>query len=317
MSSLTLYYASDIHGSEALWRKFLNAGPFYKAEVLIMGGDVTGKGIVPIVEQVDGTHKATFMGRRRTTNNQEQLDALEEDIRFNGMYPFRCRPEEIAAAASDPALQDALFDQLMERTFGRWLEIGDEKLAKSKLPCYVMPGNDDNWVIDRAFGPNHRILNCDQQVIDLGQGYTMLSLGYANRTPWDSPRELDEKDLESRIDALAAQIPDMSKAIFNLHVPPYKSDLDVAPLLDAQLRPQFDAGHAVMVPVGSTAVRAALERYQPMLGLHGHIHEAKGSKKIGRTVCLNPGSSYNTGRIDGALVYLEDDQVKRFQFVSG
>ena len=79
----------------------------------------------------------------------------------------------------------------------------------------------------------------------------------------------------------------------------------------------MDAGRAVMVPVGSTAVRSVIERHQPLLGLHGHIHEARGAKTIGRTVCLNPGSSYNTGRIDGALIYLEDDRVKRFQFVSG
>ena len=317
MSRLTIYYASDIHGSELLWRKFLNAGPFYRANVLIMGGDVTGKGIVPIVQQPDGTHLATFMGRRMTLASEDQLNALEQDIRFNGMYPYRCLPEEVAKAAADPDLQDELFDQLMERTFDRWLQIGDEKLAKTNLPCYVMPGNDDAWAIDRAFSADHRVINCDQQVLDLGDGYTMLSLGYANRTPWDSPRELDEKDLESRIDALAAKVPDMTRAIFNLHVPPYNSELDVAPLLDAEFRPQFEAGHAVMVPVGSTAVRAAIERYQPLLGLHGHIHEAKGSKKIGRTLCINPGSSYNTGRIDGVLVHLDDERVKGSQFVSG
>jgi Icc-related predicted phosphoesterase len=317
MSGLTIYYASDIHGSELLWRKFLNAGPFYKANVLIMGGDVTGKGIVPIVEQADGTHVATFMGRRMNLSNEEQLKALEQDIRFNGMYPYRCRPEEVAKTAGDPDLQDELFDQLMERTFDHWLQIGDEKLAKSNLPCYVMPGNDDAWAIDRAFSAQHRVRNCDQQVIELGGGYTMLSLGFANRTPWDSPRELDEAALESRIEALAAEVPDMSKAIFNLHVPPYNSDLDTAPLLDAEMRPQYEAGRAVMVPVGSTAVRAAVERYQPLLGLHGHIHEAKGAKKIGRTLCLNPGSSYNTGRIDGVLVCLDGDRVRSSQFVSG
>jgi Icc-related predicted phosphoesterase len=317
MSGLTVYYASDIHGSELLWRKFLNAGPFYKANILIMGGDVTGKGIVPIVEQPDGTHLATFMGRRMTLTTEDQIAALESDIRFNGMYPYRCRPEDVASAANDPELQDALFDRMMERTFEHWLAIGDEKLAKSKLPCYVMPGNDDAWAIDRAFNPEHRVRNCDQQVIDIGDGYTLLSLGYANRTPWDSPRELDEPDLASRIDALASKVGDMSRAIFNLHVPPYNSELDTAPLLDKELRPQYDAGQAVMVPVGSTAVRAAVERYQPLLGLHGHIHEAKGAKRIGRTLCLNPGSSYNAGRIDGVLVRLEDDRVKSSQFVSG
>lgn len=317
MSRITIYYASDIHGSEKCWRKFLNAGPFYKANVLMMGGDVTGKGIVPIVAQPDGTWQGRFLGRPFVAHGEDELAQLESDIRFNGMYPYRCRPEELQAVAADPAQQEALFDTLMEGAFARWLEIAEEKLASSGVPCYIMPGNDDAWVIDRAFRANGRVRNCDQQALDLGDGYTLLSLGYANPTPWDSPRELPEEQLAERIDALAAQVPDMSRAIFNLHVPPYGSELDTAPLLDDELRPQRRGGQSIMVPVGSTAVRAAIERYQPLLGLHGHIHESKGAKKIGRTLCLNPGSIYNSGNIDGALVVLENGQVKRWQFVTG
>lgn len=317
MSRTTLYYASDIHGSEKCWRKFLNAGPFYKANILIMGGDVTGKGIVPIVVQPDGTWKGRFLGRDVVCRTDEEIAQLESDIRFNGMYPYRCEPEELQAVADDPARQAELFDQLMAKTFGHWLDIAEEKLAKSGLPCYVMPGNDDTWVIDAVFRDDGRVRNCDQKVIDLGEGYSLLSLGYANPTPWDSPRELPEEQLAERIDALAAQVPDMSRAIFNLHVPPYQSELDTAPLLDGELRPQRMGGQPIMVPVGSTAVRAAIERYQPMLGLHGHIHESKGAKKIGRTLCLNPGSTYNSGNIDGVLVVLENGQVKRWQFVVG
>jgi Icc-related predicted phosphoesterase len=313
----TIYYASDIHGSELLWRKFLNAGPFYKAEVLIMGGDLTGKAIIPIVDRGGGRREATFMGRPVVMVNEEQVAALEKDIRFNGMYPYRCQPEELAAAADDPARQDELFDQLMVHTFDRWLTIADEKLRKSNVACYVMPGNDDTWVIDTVFKPEHLVRNCDQQVIDIGNGYSMLSLGYSNHTPWDSPRELAEEELAVRIDKLAEQIPDMRKAIFNLHVPPYHSELDTAPLLDADFRPKIQGGNVLTGPVGSTAVRAAIERYQPLLGLHGHIHEAKGAKKIGNTLCINPGSSYNSGRIDGVLIDLEDERVKRFQFVIG
>lgn len=300
-----------------MWRKFLNAGPFYKADVLVMGGDLTGKAIVPIVDQGGGRSEASFMGRRIVMTSEDQVEALEKDIRFNGMYPYRCGPEEVAAIAGDPTRQEQLFDQLMERTFDHWLSIADEKLSKSHLPCFVMPGNDDTWVIDTVFKPSHLVRNCDQQLVELGDGYTMISLCYANRTPWDSPRELDEEALAARIERLAAQVPDMRKAIFNLHVPPYNSELDTAPLLDADMRPTMEGGHVVMVPVGSTAVRAAIERYQPLLGLHGHIHEAKGAKRIGNTLCLNPGSSYNSGRIDGVLVYLEDDKVKRHQFVGG
>src|SRR5439155_3748066 len=173
MSRTTLYYASDIHGSEKCWRKFLNAGPFYKADALIMGGDVTGKGIVPIVAQPDGSWRCRFLGREIVARGEEELARLESDIRFNGMYPYRCQPDELQAVAGDPARQEALFDQLMEQTFAGWLQIAEEKLARSGLPCYVMPGNDDAWVIDKAFRPDGRVRNCDQQVIDLGGGYPL------------------------------------------------------------------------------------------------------------------------------------------------
>jgi len=257
------------------------------------------------------------MGRQLALTSEDQVAALEKDIRFNGMYPYRCQPDELAAASADPARQEELFDELMAHTFDRWLTLADEKLSNGKVACFVMPGNDDTWVIDTVFKPEHKVRNCDQQVIDIGNGYTMLSLGYANHTPWDSPRELDEDELAARIDALAAQVPDMRKAIFNLHVPPYNSELDTAAILDADFRPKLQGGKVLTGPVGSTAVRAAIERYQPLLGLHGHIHEAKGSKRIGPTLCVNPGSSYNSGRIDGVLIDLEDDRVKRFQFVIG
>ena len=317
MSSLTIYYASDIHGSELLWRKFINAGPFYKADTLIMGGDITGKAIVPIVDQGNGSWSATFMGRKVTLTTEEEIAAFEKDVRFNGMYPHRCLPEEVESLSSDPARQEALFDELMVHTFRGWLDMAEEKLAISGLPCYVMPGNDDTWIIDTAFRTDGRVKNCDQQVIDLGNGYSLLSLCYTNPTPWNSPREIPEDELSARIDALAARVPDMKRAIFNLHAPPFKSDLDKAPLLDAELRPRFEGGRQVIVPVGSTAVRKAIERYQPLLGLHGHIHESKGIKKLGRTVCINPGSVYNTGRIDGVLVHIEGEKVKRVQLVTG
>lgn len=317
MSRITIYYASDIHGSEKCWRKFLNAGPFYKADILVMGGDVTGKAIVPIVAQPGGTWACRFLGRTTVAATDDDLSQLESDIRFNGMYPYRCQADELQAIAADSSQQDLLFDTLMERTFATWLQIAEEKLSLSGLPCYVMPGNDDAWVIDRAFGESSRARNCDQKVIDLGEGYSLLSLGYSNPTPWDSPRELPEHLLEERIDRLASEVQDMSRAIFNLHVPPYASELDAAPLLDSDMRPQRRGGQAIMVPVGSTAVRSAIERYQPLLGLHGHIHESKGAKRIGRSLCINPGSNYNSGNIDGVLVVLENGQVKRWQFVTG
>lgn len=312
----TIYYASDIHGSELLWRKFLNAGPFYKAKIVIMGGDLTGKGIVPLIS-TNGAWRGAFMGRDVAAREGPELDALEDDILFNGMYPYRCTRDEADALSADVLLQDALFERLAAETVTRWLALADERLPASVDGCYVMPGNDDVWSIDAAFQDGQRVRNCDQQVIDLGGGYSLVSLGFSNPTPWDSPRELSEEELAARIATLVEQVPDPRRALFNLHVPPIDTGLDTVTELDADFKPVFRGGRPVMIPAGSSAVREAIERYQPLLGLHGHIHESKGVARIGRTVCVNPGSTYNSGQIDGALIRLDGDKAPGVQFTSG
>jgi uncharacterized protein len=310
-----LYYSSDIHGSEVCWRKFLNAGPFYRVDAIVMGGDLTGKGIVPIVRG-DGGWSARFKGRTFRLASDGDCRELEAKITFNGMYPYRCEQAEYERLAVATDLDD-VFDRLMEETFASWLAIGDEKLAVSGVRCWVMPGNDDAWAIDRAFATSRLVQPCDCRVVDLGDGYTMLSVGYSNPTPWESPREVSEERLAEMIEELAAGVPSMQRAIFNLHVPPYSSELDLAPKLDDDFGLQVSGGMPLMAPAGSTAVREAIERYQPLLALHGHIHESKGSRKIGRTLCINPGSSYSLGQLDGVVVELKGDRVKRFQFVIG
>src|SRR5262249_9390687 len=155
----------------------------------------------------------------------------------------------------------------------------------------------------------------DERVVDFGI-YTMLSLGYSNLTPFNSPRELDEDELYRRVDAMASQIADQTSCIFNLHVPPYDSQLDSAPQLDQDLTVVTAAGQPKTIPVGSKAVRELIERYQPVLALHGHVHESRGATRIGRTLCINPGSDYHTGRISGVLVHLKPDRAD-YQFVIG
>jgi Icc-related predicted phosphoesterase len=312
---MKLFYASDVHGSETCWRKFLNAGPFYKAETIIMGGDVTGKGIVPIVED-EGRWRARYRGAEYDTSDPAELAKLEHRITFNGMYPYRLSQAELDRLTSAPN-QDELFDELMETTFARWLDIADSKLDVSGVQCWVMPGNDDAWSIDGAFENSRHVQNCDQRVVELPGGHEMLSVGLSNRTPWDSPREVDDERLGEMIDELAGQVRSMETAIFNLHVPPYDSTLDLAPRLDAELNIQMSGGNPEMIPVGSAAVRTAIEKYQPLLALHGHIHESKGARKIGRTLCINPGSSYGLGQLDGVIVELRDSSVRRHQFIVG
>jgi Icc-related predicted phosphoesterase len=311
--TVRLYYASDIHGSDVLWRKFLSAAAAYKASVLIMGGDLTGKVVVPLVEHGDEFHVELF-GAGHVVSGDE-IQEMEHRIRANGMYPHRMTPEEVARVDGLPEEEkEAWFADVMRATFAQWLALADERL-EPETRCFVMPGNDDPEGVDRAIEEAAKIEPCDDRVVEFG-GHTMISLGYANRTPFDSPRELDEEELLRRISLLADTAGDMERCVFNLHVPPYDSALDTAPALTDGLEVIMSGSAPKMIPVGSTAVREAIERYQPLLALHGHVHESAGATRIGRTLCINPGSDYHTGRISGCLIQLRPDRVVH-QFVAG
>ena len=314
-AALRLYYASDIHGTEVLWKKFLNAPKYYKARVLVMGGDITGKVVIPVVKDGDVWTAQLHGGNQRATTAAE-LDALERRIRGNGMYPYRTTAEEVSRIAGLPeAEREEWFESVMVHTFDEWIALADERLEGTGIRCFVMPGNDDPHRIEESIRKGRNVEACDEAVVEFEE-YSMLSLGYSNRTPWDSPRELDEDDLYDRIAALAPQVPDMSRCVFNLHVPPYDSRLDTAAELDADFNMVLVGKEPHMIPVGSTGVRRAIEEFQPLAALHGHIHESPGMNRIGRTLCVNPGSDYHTGRISGCLVTLRGDQAQH-QFVTG
>lgn len=311
---LRVYYASDIHGSESLWRKFLAAARVYEAPVIIMGGDVTGKAVIPVVHTADG-YELELFGRHERLADEQALDDAEQRVRANGMYPHRMSPEEVARVSSLSEQQrEAWFAQVMLETFDRWLALAQERLADG-VRCFLMPGNDDPPGVDGAIERAARVEACDDRIVEF-DGYTMISLGYSNRTPFDSPRELEEDALYERVARLAEQVPDHSRSIFNLHVPPYDSTLDTAAELDEHLTVVMAGSEPKLIPVGSTAVRELIERFQPLLSLHGHVHESAAAARIGRTLCINPGSDYHTGRIAGCLITLRGDGA-RHQFVTG
>jgi uncharacterized protein len=313
---MRIYYAGDVHGSELCWRKFLAAASFYEADVLVMGGDLTGKALVPIVQLRPAEWQAHVLGRDETVKGEEDLAELEKRIRFNGFYPYRTSPAEYRELDHDDALRDRVISEVMVRELERWMQIADEKLADTGTRCLVMPGNDDEFEVDPIIDKSVHVENPDGKVLAI-DGYQMLSSAWANPTPWDSPRELPENQLEAKIEAMAAELRPDTMAIFNLHCPPFDSGLDMAPELTDDLRVVTKGGEQVLVPVGSRAVRAVIERHQPLLGLHGHIHESRHAATIGRTLCLNPGSAYSEGVLDGVLVDLDGDRVRRHQFVQG
>jgi Icc-related predicted phosphoesterase len=312
-NALTIFYAADIHGSDTCWRKFLKAGNFYGADVIILGGDLTGKAMVAVVRGAADTWRARFLGRVAEAHDDDELRALEAQIRFNGFYPYRCEPEEVQRLEADPVARQARFDEEMRTDVQRWMDLAAERLRDSDVTCLVMPGNDDGDYIADVLAQSAPGGNAEGRLIEV-KGIQFLSLGYSNVTPWHTDRELSEDQLGEKIERLVKQLDPAKPAVFNLHVPPYDTRIDDAPELDDSLR-LVGGASARMVPVGSHAVRAALETHQPVLSLHGHIHESRGVAKLGRTTALNPGSEYNAGVLRGVIVTLTPEKV-RHQFVA-
>lgn len=309
-----LFFATDIHGSEVCWRKFLNAGAFYDATVLILGGDMTGKALVPLVQE-GGRTEAELGGQHYLLESEDAVREMEGRIAARGFYSARVSRSEVAELQADPAKVDALFSAQMDATLERWLALGDEKLRGGRIHCYVCPGNDDRFAVDDVIRRSGVIELAEGRAVEVN-GVEMISTGWSNPTPWETHRECSEDELGARIEEMAGFLRDPARAIFNLHCPPYGSKLDEAPALDADLRPLY-GGQAVR-PVGSTAVRDAILRYQPILSLHGHIHESRGVARLGRTLALNPGSSYESGVLHGALVEVDARRgVRSYMLVNG
>jgi Icc-related predicted phosphoesterase len=311
---MKMFFATDIHGSEICWKKFLNAAAFYKADLVVLGGDVTGKIMVPIVAY-HGYWEVTVRGERMRLDTREELLKVDQQLRDRGSYPAIVTREELDQLSSRDAITDR-FNAEMTRSLDRWLDMADTKLRGS-TPCILNGGNDDIFEIDPILEAAPSVTFAEGKLIDLaGSGYTMVSMGYTNPTPWDTHREAPEEELAVRIDSIVAQVPDMNRTIFNFHAPPYGTGLDEAPELDATMRPTH--GGAVMKPVGSTAVRDAIQRYQPPLSVHGHIHESRGVAKLGRTLTVNPGSSYSDGVLQAALIDINPKNGKvKYVLVNG
>jgi uncharacterized protein len=311
-----IFFATDIHGSDICWKKFLNSGQFYEADVIILGGDMTGKALVPISKQTHGAYLATLLEHTATLQTEAEVQAFEKQVRSRGYYPFRTSPDEVAALGTDPARLDALFKREVLRTVEEWMELAAKKLAGTSLRCFVCPGNDDAFEIDEIVRASPHVTLAEGQVVNIDDHFQMASTGWANQTPWDTYREESEGDLQRRLEEMVTGVAANGRLIISAHCPPYNSGLDEAPELDDQLRP-VSAGHA-LTPVGSTAVRAVIEKYQPVLSLHGHIHESRGVSRIGKTVCLNPGSNYEQGILLGALVNLDKRAgVRNYMLTSG
>ena len=317
----TIFYATDLHGSTICFKKFINAAVYYTAkgrpiDVAIMGGDVAGKLIIPIIRR-NGHFRSHLTGMDYDMTTDDELAGFKKSCETLGVYPCTFEPDEYDAFAADKARQDALFHEVVLARLRVWVEFAEARLEGQRFSCYMSPGNDDFWEVDPILKGSERIIVPDGRHVRIDDDHEMISSGLSNITPFNCPRDLPEEKLLENLERLAAQVEDRSRAVFNFHVPPYGSGIDDAPALDAQLRPQIGPQGVVTEPVGSKAVRQVIEKYQPLLALHGHIHESRGQATIGRTLCLNPGSEYSEGVLRGLIVTIQDDKVASHQMTSG
>lgn len=310
-----IFFATDIHGSDICWNKFLNAGKFYEADQLILGGDMTGKAVVPFIHQGGQNYRVTLLEQVFDITNEAELTDMKKRVRSRGYYPYMTNPDEIAELEKDPERVSKIFLQEVLKVVQEWMEIADRKLAGTGMKVYCCPGNDDMDEVDDILMESRTVIHAEGRVTTLASGHEMIASGWSNKTPWDTHREEDEDQLKIRYEAMTSQLKNPHSAIFNIHVPPYKSNLDEAPELDENLRPKM-AGQALKA-VGSTALREAIEKVQPLLGLHGHIHEGRGVSHIGKTLCINPGSMYEQGTLLGALINLGKNKVEDYVLTTG
>ncbi|MDG6988594.1 MAG: metallophosphoesterase [Nitrososphaerota archaeon] len=317
MATSRIFFITDVHGSTRCFKKFLNSAKFYKANVLVLGGDITGKALIPLVDQEDGTFRCSFEGEELRLKSKGEAESLAARAADSGLYAQAMSRKEVGELSADPKEVTRVFNEAMVGRVREWVALAEERLGKSGVKCYISPGNDDIFAIDGVLSSSPYVVNPEERVVDLDGGHEMITLGYTNRTPWKSPREVDEDELGEKVERMASQVKDMKSAIFNVHVPPKDTLLDKAPMVDENLKVVVKANQVQMTSAGSSAVRKAIESHQPLLGIHGHIHESKGMVRIGRTLCANPGSEYGEGVLRGFLAQVTDDRIDSYMLTAG
>ncbi|HAL61772.1 MAG TPA: metallophosphoesterase [Chloroflexi bacterium] len=315
MARTRFMFATDLHGSETVWRKFLNTAKIYDLDALVLSGDMTGKLMVPIIKRPDGKHKSHLLGRDYLLA-EEEIPEFAKRVRMLSYLPYVTTPEEAERIGNDMQYREDLFEKLECEIVDLWMTLIPERVPE-KCRVIISPGNDDKLAIDETIKQSPYVIFAEEDVIDLDGEHEVLCFGWSNPTPFDSPRECSEEEMEERLERVVAKVKKMDTAVFCIHAPPYDSQLDYAPMVDKNLNIIVVGGKPQMIPVGSTAVRKIIEKYQPLLGLHGHIHESPGYMKIGRTQCLNPGSEYGEGIFKGYLVEIDGPKITRLQRVEG
>ena len=254
---MRIFYASDVHASNRCFKKFLNARRFYECDAIVLGGDITGKAIVPFVEVSTGEVRVAFLGNEQVLTNEEEIRSVEQRVGDTGYYPHRCSSDEAEELSADSTLLHELFIRKIVERVEEWMALADERLGgDGGVPCYINAGNDDPPEIDEVIDAARRVEFLEGRVVELPGGIELASCGFANMTPWHCPRDVQEDELGGRLEGVAAKV---------------------------------------------------------------HLHESRGTFKLGKTLCINPGSEYSEGVLRGAMVQLNEKKrkLKSTQFLSG
>jgi uncharacterized protein len=312
-----VFFVADIHGSAVCFHKFVNAARVYRADVLLVGGDIAAKTMTPVFEE-DGGWSATVEGETRRAHSLGEVEQLEHWMRDAATVPYRTTPREWRSLIENRSEADRVFLELELEELRRWLAWAKQRMKGGGSRLLLGLGNDDLTPMEEVIASDDFAELTDREILRVDDAHELLTLPYSNPTPWSTHRELPEDEIQRRLEEGASRLENVQRAVFNLHVPPHNTPLDLAPRLDANLtKVMTPGGEPDLVHVGSTAVRSALERLQPLLGLHGHIHESKGSVRIGRTDAFNPGSAYTEGTLLGVVVDLERDRIRATMMTSG
>ena len=316
---------SDLHGSEIAYAKLANIPKMFKADIVILNGDLTGKALMPIIKLRSGDYTANVFGEVKKFG-ENKLNEILRDARNSGYYPYIVNEDEYDELIKNPDKAKEVLIRLMIESFTDWMRKVEDRYRQSNVKLFYFPGNDDPYNFVEAIKKldNDVLIYGDERIIEVNK-YPILGFGYSNITPWHTDRELPEEELKERLIKLFNQV-DSSKLprlLAAIHVPPYGTVIDLAPKLTPDLRPVTAGGEVVMDHAGSTAVREVLESYCPAAGLHGHIHESPGidylqCKQVKKSVpVINAGSEYMVGALKLAYLIFEDGKLKDKIFMRG
>lgn len=313
-----IFFSTDVHGATTIWKKWVRAPEIYGADILMLCGDLTGKTLVPFIREENGKYKVFYLGHNLTLSTQKEITEVESKLAGMGSYFIRCNQEELNRFKNNPGKVEAIIKEETEKRLREWLNLLFEKIDTNKTMVIVMPGNDDDYDIDTLIQSysDRGIVWCLDKVVEIDR-IEIISLAHVNPTPWNTSREANEKKISEMIESLVARVNDSSKAIFNFHCPPYNTRIDLAPELDQSKKPVLAGSQVNYIHIGSKSIRRAIEKYQPLLGLHGHVHESPGVEKIANTICINPGSEYGEGILRGYIIEIDGSKVINYWKVEG